>query len=335
MLSILTLGIIDVAHGQTNSSISCDNHSPSDCELQFSCVFKECIPSLPQGTKCSYSNQCDRNSTCGFASSIAVNRTCIPRFENGTKCMYDFQCKDGLSCSHGESTRTCTALKREGEKCWSDSECEGNSVCFYVDESAVSICKRKIPEGSSCPETSWDTLCQSQLVCLAGPDSNFNSTCQSLFSLGTNCTEDWQCKSRRCVTSETQPGLKSCVSPTGGDLECFSASDCGEDKACESGICTTQPLALNETCFSAKDCPWPLMCRDDVPGEEVKKCLPKLNEGDSCRGSECKHGLSCYKKICRPLGKIGNECESFADCDDSMPEKLTCDKSYCQIAIIM
>ena len=225
--------------------------------------------------------------------------------ELGGACENDIECQGTATCDIEEACAgTCIARAKEGESC-DTADCEFGFACDDDD-----VCTAPPGAGTPCGGTTGIN-CVIGLVCGGATDTEAG-TCQELTVFQT------QGEGQVCDT-ETLKYCKSglfCVAKGEGmniTAECSkpfkSGGPCsfGFPNACPSDeYCLLKEASVNGTCNKLP-----------VLGET---CLPDA----AAFGIKCAPGLLCPGESCVEVGRLGDACETKADCASGVCTDAKC-----------
>lgn len=219
----------------TGSLIDCNDSNictDDTCDPLDGCQYQAVPGKCDDGLDCTDSDECE-NTVCG-GSPVDCG--------DGDDCTDDF-CEEGEGCVNSFNEAFCNDLN----PCTTDDTCD-QGVCA----GQAVVCDQ--PPDNACLDE-W-TAVSYAAVGICDPLGSCDYLPQELDCTPDNCI-DGACPGDPCegVDCSMPPGPcfsegtcseGSCVFPYANDTECNDENPCTQDDACDTGVCSGEPVLCNE-----------------------------------------------------------------------------------------
>jgi hypothetical protein len=291
------------------------------CGPGLTCVTSERTGERFCSNACTFSSECPGTAICSFflvdqgQYCIPPTGTCLEGRCNNNSCPSETPLCDSTSgrCYRTESRSACAS-------------CDYSFQCGGYWDRCLRIADNSKRCGRDCDSSRGGT-CASGYRCaeLTAPTGETIRQCVPLVGNCGGCRADNPC-----------PSNKFCNIPTG---ECVTANDvalacapCGENSDCGPINATCYQDGCMRYCDTFTPCAAGYVCRriDDPQRGEVQRCLPNVDDGQSCEGllfcARCGADNDCNGGLCVDLGgALGKRCSPHCDAVGNMcPSGSTC-----------
>lgn len=318
----------------------CQGHSECSegrCHWPAPCAKPVCLPALPTGAPCSWSNECgygmqcgangrcrpyrepvaheacDPDESCGPDATCVAAGICWPLASKGQPCggepgLKSPACSKGLQCSSAKSG-WCKQALAAGDACDTKKLCPKDLVC------ADKICARPAADGEPCSKdrvncTGADRACRpgpaGKPICAPLPEAHAPCLAGALAKKpAVRCAYGLYC----------DPATQLCRPWSGPNQPCAAEHECRSDTECFQGKCV-RDIAIGAACPTK----YPWLCAKDA-WCNAGLCAARSGLGGPCDPmywASCRAGLRCEGAACVPQSQAGDTCASWDDCADGL-----------------